>query len=601
MLDFRFLDLLVRAPSQSTLPPMSRLLIHHSGLDQDDDTLATMLKIVLNYSIEDDLAEMQTVSAQDIKKWTAAHENLANLENFPHLEGVKAVLELLKQIRSSMEILGDIPRETTEQRSQPAEENLHQVELSQFRNENTQGEGTIYPFSPYVIALKKSNWEEDLLNLINLLHCKVDYPLPDESIYRLGAPARLDIEIEQSFCMLFSYDSEYVHQGPFELERLLSAQEKLRDREDFTEGKALATLIKLLQLSANSNMDARRANLRREYNSSWIINNSRLLYVFTQREWIETRLEGEEEVDLEDLPSADAYLELADRIATAGRFDVEAMDVRSLPARLRTIEQVVVPGPQADSLGMLDHLIRAMQTTLASTGASTSSSWGYGKHGWTRDISFLLGTVKEREKAWFNFDHCVRTIEGSNQLADIQLLEDDISRIIGILCLYQVEEMEFQSLACSSEMLGPAIKSILDRGGHANDAPWIADLRDFSDLLDRAVRLKKLEGNSATGHERSGWILDLFKLLILLGHRNRIWRDKALYRLTNMVEFNKTLDDQIAIVRNYKPEDMDRGSILSYGLRDMEESVMMLDGVLMWYQIGGVRYIVDTMFEAKEN
>ena len=248
---------------------------------------------------------------------------------------------------------------------------------------------------------------------------------------------------------------------------------------------------------------------------------------------------------------------------------------------------------------MLDHLVRAMQSTLAGTGAS-KSSWGYGKHGWTRDISFLLGTVKEREKAWYNFDHCVRTIEGSNQLADAQLLEDDISRIIGILCLYHPKEMEFQSLVCSSKMVRPVIKSILDQGGNANNPPWIADLRDFLDVLDRAVRLKKLEGNSVTGHERTGWIPDLFKLLILLGHRNRIWRDQALHSLTNMVDFNQTLDDQIGIVRNYKPEDMERGSILSYGLRDIEESVMMLDGVLMWYQIRGIRYILDTMMEAKK-
>ena len=601
MLDFRYLDLLICAYSQRNLSPISCFLVHHSGLDQDDDALATMIKIVLGYSVEDDLAEMQTVTAYDISKWVAARDHLANLENCPYLEGVEAVLELLKKIRSTMEILGDIPRDTTEQRTQSPLENLLQAELGPFRNENAMGEGRLYPYSPYVIALKKSNWEQDLANLINLLDYKVDYPLPDESIYRLGAPARLDIEIEQGFCMLFSYDTECVHHGPFELERLLLAQEKLRDREDFMEGKALATLIKLLQLSSNSNMDARRANLRREYHSSWIINISRLQYIFTQRKSIEKEEEGEEEVDLEDRPSAAACLELAIMILTARRFDVEAMDLRSLPARLRTIEQVQVPGQQADMFAMLDLLIKAMQSAVASTGASTSSSWGYGKHGWTRDISFLLGTVKERERAWYNFDHCVRTIEGSNQLADTQLLEEDISRIIGVLCLYQAEEMEFQSLICSSEILNPALKRILDEGGRAFHPPWIEDLRDFSDVLDTAVRLKKLEGHPATGHERTGWIPDLFKLLILLGHRNRIWRDKALHRLTNMVDFNKTLDDQIAIVRNYKPEDMERGSILSYGLRDMEESVMMLDAVLMWYQIRGIRYILDTMMEAKEN
>ena len=256
---------------------------------------------------------MQTVTAHDIYKWEAARDHLANLENFPHLEGVEAVVELLKQKRSSMEIVGGIPREIIEQSTQSAEENPSQAELGPFRNENTMGEGTLYPYSPYVIALKKFKWDQELANLINLFHCKVDYPLPDEAIYRLGAPARPDIEIEQSFCILFSYDSEYVYHGPFELERLLSAQEMLRDREDFVEGKALPTLIKLLQLSDNSNMDARRANLRREYNSSWIINISRLSYVFTQREWVEKEDEEEEEVDLEDRPSADAYLELADR------------------------------------------------------------------------------------------------------------------------------------------------------------------------------------------------------------------------------------------------------------------------------------------------
>lgn len=70
--------------------------------------------------------------------------------------------------------------------------------------------------------------------------------------------------------------------GPFDIDKLMSAKAKLKDREDLYELSGLETRIKILQLSHNKKGSSRRAIVRSAYRNSWVINICCLYCAITQ-------------------------------------------------------------------------------------------------------------------------------------------------------------------------------------------------------------------------------------------------------------------------------------------------------------------------------
>lgn len=108
-----------------------------------------------------------------------------------------------------------------------------------------------------------------------------------------------------------------------------------------------------------------------------------------------------------------------------------------------------------------------------------------------------------------------------------------------MLLSYDIEEVELDTLA-------PSLTAIRNARTQCENGPHSCLLRNTKDVigfLKQTLRTKRLEMPSP-GHEKGAWVADHFKLLVLLGHRYRIWRDAALRELTDMVAFNKSLDTQ---------------------------------------------------------
>ncbi len=359
-----------------------------------------------------------------------------------------------------------------------------------------------------------------------------------------------------------------------DLEKFLILREKLRNIEDFLERASLDTIIKILQLSQITNLNTRRASLRNLYRNSWIINISRLCYFLTERVMEHDEDHGPPE-------SADAYL--IRMIKAAQSFDIEEMDQASLPIRLKTLEQVrmaIINYPIDYLLYALDDLVDQLRKAIPRDVPSTalSGSWGYHKQGWTHDLFFFIGTLKERIRACANHERCVRTVDRSNKLTDCAILEDDALRMSSILLSYDIEEVELDSLAPSITALNN-VKTQLKRVPHFR---FFSAVKRVIRFLEQSLRTKRLDV-PAPGHEEGAWVADHSKLLVLLVHRYRIWRDAPLRGLTDMAAFNKSLDTQIALVRGYSAEEMDTNSLM-LRLEDTKECVNRLDGVLMWYE-----------------
>ena len=588
LIDFRFLDVLLRYWSMKSPAPISAFFSDYHALADDAALLKRMLEIVLSYDIEADEKEMQTVSAQDIKIFTEARDYLIEHEKFEHIEGLEAVIMLMKIIRETMEMSED----AREEARTGLEEKPKFTRLDSFNTDSVLSDESL-PYSPYQRKMRKTDWDSDLSFFTKELQVKIDQPLPVESSLPLvGAQPGLDIEVERSIYVLFSYDADQVDHRVSDVETLLSAKEKLRGREDFLEKESLDTMIKLLKLSETTNMNRRRAALRSAFRSSWIINVSRLYYSLMERV---------DEHNLGMEPTDDGDTDLISMIQAAHSFDVEEMDPATLPMRLKSLEEVRAllstfgDFEVTDELdSFIKHMRKAMPKAIAST--ASSSSWGYRKNGWMLDLTYFIGTLNERIRAYNNHGSCVRTVDGSNKLTVIELLDDDISRMAGVLLSYDVEEIEFDNFPRCLEAVHKAKKDLQSEVNFRH----MKELNGVMGYLEQAMETKKSEVAPAPGHEKNAWIQDHSRLLVLLGHRFHIWDDAAIRNVTDMATFDKALDSQISLVRSYGYEEMDLES-MPERLRDMQESVDRLDGVMMWYQLEGIKSIIVTMEESSRN
>lgn len=149
--------------------------------------------------------------------------------------------------------------------------------------------------------------------------------------------------------------------------------------------------------------------------------------------------------------------------------------------------------------------------------------------------------------------------------------------------------MELDSLAPSITALNN-VKTQLKRVPHFR---FVSDVKRVIRFLEQSLRTKRLDV-PAPGHEEGAWVADHSKLLVLLVHRYRIWRDAPLRGLTDMAAFNKSLDTQIALVRGYSAEEMDTNSLM-LRLENTKECVNRLDGVLMWYQTEEIMSLLTSM------
>lgn len=575
-----------------------------------------MLKIVLEYDMEAELQEMQTVTAQDIDTFTEARDCLVyQNESFYLREQLEAVIKLLRNIRATMEAPEDASNECVTN----LEDRLQAITI----NASDDGRGIIvehghmtgrtdwdkkfrarkfhdlfikggridddmFQYSPYTNQMKAQYWDDDLAFFEKKLQYMIDEPLPIEPLYLFGSLPRPDLETVGIIFSLFSYDFDEVRHRDRDLEKFLILREKLRNKEDFLERASLDTIIKILQLSQTTNPDTRAASLRNLYRNSWIINISRLGYFLTERV-----LEHDEDDEPPEI--ADAYLLLM--IKTAQSFDIEEMDQASLPIRLKIMQnlRIGIFDCQIDHLmdpvaSLMDKVNKAMPRAVANT--STSTSPGYHKQGSTRDLCFLIGTLRERIRAYFNSDNCVRNVDGSNTLADGAFLDDEISRMTRMLLSYNVEEIELDSLAPSLAAIVSA-KAQLQKRLNYPKVDIMKDLTDLVEFLEKTLETKRLEV-PAPRHEEGAWAADHSKLLVLLGHRHRIWRDAALRELTDMAAFNRSLDAQMALVRGYSCVEMDSTSSM-LRLEDTKECFNMLDGVLIWYQFEEITSLIETM------
>lgn len=76
LIDFHFLNLLIRAYGKKTRLPFSTHLSQYCDFSHGTRTLRCMLKIVLDYDMEAEVQEMQTVTAHDIDTFTEARDCL---------------------------------------------------------------------------------------------------------------------------------------------------------------------------------------------------------------------------------------------------------------------------------------------------------------------------------------------------------------------------------------------------------------------------------------------------------------------------------------------------------------------------------------------
>ena len=297
----------------------------------------------------------------------------------------------------------------------------------------------------------------------------------------------------------------------------------------------------------------------------------------------------------------DAYL--VRMIKAAQSFDIEEMDQASLPIRLTTLEnlRMAISDYHIDYLlDPLDDLVDQVRKAIPKAVPSTSfSGWGNHKQGWTHDLFYFIEILKERTRASANHERCIRTVDGSNKLTDCAILDDDVLLVSRMLLSYNIEEAELDSLAPSLT----AVKNARTQLKQTSQLCLLRDIKRVIQLLEQTLRTKRLDV-PAPGHEEGDWVADHSKLLVLLGHRYRIWHDAALRDLTDMAAFNKSLDTQIALVRGYNPEEMDTTSLM-LRLEDTKECVNRLDGVLMWYQTEEIMSLLTSMqgsegYEAEE-
>jgi uncharacterized protein YfcZ (UPF0381/DUF406 family) len=112
LIDFHFLNVLVRAYGKKSRLPFSTHFSQYCDFSQGTRTLRRMLEIVLDYDMESDLQEMQTITAQDIKTFTEARDCLVHQAEPFHLrEQLEAVIKHLKKIRATMEAPEDAGNE----------------------------------------------------------------------------------------------------------------------------------------------------------------------------------------------------------------------------------------------------------------------------------------------------------------------------------------------------------------------------------------------------------------------------------------------------------------------------------------------------------
>lgn len=104
LIDFQFLNVLIRAYGEKSRLPSSTHLSQYCEFSQGTQILRRMLEIFLRYDMKSDLQEMQTVTAQDIKTFIEARDCLVHqAEPFNLREQLEAVIELLKKIHATME------------------------------------------------------------------------------------------------------------------------------------------------------------------------------------------------------------------------------------------------------------------------------------------------------------------------------------------------------------------------------------------------------------------------------------------------------------------------------------------------------------------
>jgi len=407
LIDFHFLNVLVRAYGKKSRLPFGTHFSQYCDFSRGTRTLRRMLEIVLDYDMESDLQEMQTITAQDIKTFTEARDCLVyQAEPFHLREQLEAVIKHLKKIRATMEAPEDAGNEhitDLEKRLQAItvdackslvinngdamrktnwDKKFRATKLRWLVTNGGSIDNDMFQYSPYTRQMMTENWDADLAFFGKKLQYKLDEPLPIESLYLFGSLPRPDLETVGIILVLFSYDLVEVRHRDSDLEKFLILREKLRNIEDFLERASLDTIIKILQLSQITNLNTRRASLRNLYRNSWIINISRLCYFLTERVMEHDEDHGPPE-------SADAYL--IRMIKAAQSFDIEEMDQASLSIRLKTLEQVrmaIINYPIDYLLYPLDDLVDQLRKAIPRDVPSTplSGSWGYHKQGWTHDL-----------------------------------------------------------------------------------------------------------------------------------------------------------------------------------------------------------------------
>lgn len=617
LMDFHFLNVLVRAYGKRPRLPFSTHLSQYCDHSEGTRTLRRMLEIILDHGRELDRKEMQTVTGQDVKTFTEARDCLVYQARPFYLQGqLEAVIELLKEIRATMEApedAGNEPIVDLEERLQATaagvsekgktpvlnnggaisrtdwDKEFRAPKLHELISNGGRIDNDMFQYSPYTTQMKAQSWDFDLAFFGKKLQYKIDEPLPIEPLYLFGSLPRPDLETLGIALVLFSYDFDEVRHRDSNLEKFLILKEKLRNTECFLERASLDTIIQILQLSQTDNPNTRRASLRTSYRNSWIINISRLCYFLTKRVL---------EHDEDNQPPESADADLLRMMKAAQSFDIEEVDVASLPTRLNILEHVriTIINREIDHLlWPLDALVEQMQKALPRDVPSTplSGSWGYHKQGWTRDLFFFIGTLKERIRASSNLERCVRTVDGSNKLTESSILEHDAWRMTSILLSYDIEDVELDSLAPSLI----ALNSVHTRLESLTHFGYKRDVKRVIQFLEQTLRTKRLEV-PAPGHEDGACVADHSKLLVLLAHRYRIWRDAALREVTDMAAFNKSLDAQTALVRGYSLGEMDATG-LTLLLKDTTECENMLDGVLMSYQMEEIKHLVNMMRESE--
>lgn len=122
---------------------------------------------------------------------------------------------------------------------------------------------------------------------------------------------------------------------------------------------------------------------------------------------------------------------------------------------------------------------------------------------------------------------------------------------IDLLTTYQSEEIWVDGIELS---WGFAI-TIRDDLKLVADFLHIQRLTNACDFLHLILVTTKAE-SAAIGHTQDAWLPDSFRLILLLGHRYRIFRDPVLRKASDIAIVNKQLDTQISLVASYNIEEM---------------------------------------------